>query len=178
MQRIVLQQLVWPAVAGNVAWSFFTLMLVGNGPQRFERLVLLFLLALYLGTEWSHSYNQSHELKKASWLGDAVLASAIAMLAIAAQDGSRKGFWFLLFVFVASAGAHWYGAWTPSNGRRRWTAKHSWFVLNFFAVLIAGLWSSDCNQWGWNLVIAEALVILCWFFARKTSCKWFDSFRD
>ena len=44
--------LFWPAAAGNVFWSFWTVIIDGNWKVTWPTLVFLFLLASYLSVEW------------------------------------------------------------------------------------------------------------------------------
>jgi len=59
------QDLIWPAAAGNVAWSFFT-MAVGEkwlDPGVPARLLVIFLLAIYLGVDWMRTTDTVKTLK-------------------------------------------------------------------------------------------------------------------
>lgn len=179
VQKKVLYQLVWPAVAGNVAWAFFTLLYTEAGAQIYERLALLFLIALYLGMEWTYSVGRKSKNKPLSWIADAVLAVAIVWLAISAENGSSPGIYPLLFVFVTSAASHGVDAWTPLNTTRKLSARKSWLYLNIGAVTIALSGAMvEGNPWGLNLVASLALVVGVWWFARMTTVELFDCFRD
>jgi hypothetical protein len=67
------QDLIWPAAAGNVAWSFFSIA-VGEEwfpPLTRARLTVLLLLAVYLAVDWMRTAETVSTLKRGFWIADA-----------------------------------------------------------------------------------------------------------
>lgn len=166
------QSVIWPAVAGNVAWAFFTVLIqewAQGGAYSWPRLCLLGALAIYLCLDWMHTESIKAELRPWYWVGDVFLATAIAAVAIAAQASVGDGRLLLVGVFAASAGAQLCGAWTRRGVHPyrdgQWMHRLAWLVLNGAAASIAILGGSG-KEWGWNLAGAATLVIVCWGLAK------------
>ena len=80
------QNLIWPAVAGNIAWAFFSLIITKSDTitdiSVYTRLIVLFFLAIYLGEDWLTTEKESEFLKKNYWIGDAFHVMPISIFAI------------------------------------------------------------------------------------------------
>src|SRR4051812_20328811 len=83
--------LLWPAVAGNVLWSFASLamkpVVASDLVPAASRLVLLFLLGFYLSLEWIRNYRSLPiPLTAKFWLFDAIHLLGAVVTALAAYD--------------------------------------------------------------------------------------------
>lgn len=174
------QSVIWPAIAGNVAWALLTVALLefGQNPRSFyyERLALLAIVAAYLFLDWTNTEQIKTHLKRCYWIADALLALAIAALAIAAQAQTGEGWWFLLPVFAVATAGQMANAWVKKDSARSWGKRGWWIGLYVVASCIA-IWGGT-TLWGWHLVIAAALVVIVWTLARFTGLCMVSGFRD
>jgi hypothetical protein len=172
----LLQSVIWPAIAGNVAWAFFTIAVQEytsrySGPF-YERLTLLGILAAYLFLDWTRTQSLKSKLKRFYWVADVFLASTIAGLAIAAQAKQGQGQWYLLPVFIVGAIGNLTDAWVEKGMPGKWTKRFSWLGLYGFATLIMFAIETETEPWGWHLPIAVLLVVIVWALARSRTCDW------
>jgi hypothetical protein len=174
------QSVIWPAVAGNVAWAIFTVAVLefGENPRSFyfERLALLVTVTAYLFLDWTNTEKIKSNLKRYYWVADAPLASAIAALAIAAQARTGEGWWFLVAVFVVAGSGQIANAWVKSDSDRGWNKRRWWIGLYVVASALAIF--GGTTPWGWHLVLAAGVVVIVWALARFTRMKIADGFRD
>ncbi len=170
---------IWPAVAGNVAWAFFSvLVLEGDLSPRsfyFERLGLLAIVAAYLFLDWTHTEKIKERLKRYYWIADMFLAAAIAALAVAAQALKGDGRWFLLAVYLAAVIGHVTDSWVAAGTVRGWGPRLWWVGLYGVASLIAAFGGTG---WGWHLVVSVGLVVLVWILVRYTALSLAACFRQ
>lgn len=169
------QNLIWPAVAGNVAWAFFSIAITENWTDKgvLPRLLSLLLLAIYLCYDWTTTDVEGDNLKKNYWIGDAFHTSAIVIFAIAAQsknlwisidDSWVK--WALVIVFSTSVIGHLCGSWEPSTVKSEnlWSARFKLAGINLlgiiFYIFIPLLIESNSL---WHLPISIIIVLLFWF---------------
>jgi peptidoglycan/LPS O-acetylase OafA/YrhL len=169
------QNLIWPAVAGNVAWAFFSIAIgekwkdIGVAP----RLLSLLLLAIYLCYDWTTTDVVKDRLKHNYWIGDAFHTVTIVVFAISAQskdlwdniDASWTN-WTLIIVYLTTAIGHLTGIWEPEdvNSKRKWKARIilAGFCLIGVVVYIFSPLFFDVNTL-WHLPISIASILIFWF---------------
>src|SRR5688572_33491596 len=103
------QSVIWPAAAGNVAWSFFTVAIErGVNQESAIKLIVLSLLAVYLCADWLQTdfLSGTRNLKPCFWLAEGPLAITIVIFAIATQlkklpDEHVWLAWYLTAVFLS-----------------------------------------------------------------------------
>jgi hypothetical protein len=159
------QDLIWPAAAGNVAWSFFT-MAVGEkwlDPGVPARLLVIFLLAIYLGVDWMRTTDTVKTLKGWFWIADAPHSASVVVFAIATQMNKSWLGGALAAMFVIGVIGHLIGAWEPTG-----TVNNLWRKRLILAVVnAAGLIPLILlPQADWRLPVALGLVLVLWFPAR------------
>lgn len=166
-----LQNVAWPAVAGNVAWSFATLAIdQGINAGTSSRLAVLLVLAVYLSAEWYRSKKVPTATATATglWL-DLIFVICLVWFAIATQaDKGLPGTALLVILFTAGFG-HICGVWPPT-GKGKGNIPHG--VVSLLAA--CGLGSAWCiaGSWNWwNAFAAIFIVLVVWTFVRhgKTS---------
>lgn len=168
----LLQNVVWPAVAGNVAWSFFSVLLTGawSSGDFYARLVALLFGAIYLGADWLYfEWVGNVRSNYAIWF-EGASATLITLFAIAiAQEPARS--WVdlvLVAIFLTSTVGLLFGAW--GNGKNaRAHSTTTLIVLNTIGILWVGLPALG-NWWlGWHVspfltsASGLAVVIVPWF---------------
>ena len=86
MAKRLLQELVWPAAAGNVAWALFTIAIQEPWSQNtVARVLVLIFLAIYLAVEWLRIALLRFEPSILYWIFDGVHILTIVVFAIATQ---------------------------------------------------------------------------------------------
>lgn len=169
------QSVIWPAAAGNVAWSFFTVALEDGVTQAtIPKLAVLGLLSIYLGADWlmTEKLASSRKLRPYFWIADGALAAAIVTFAIATQQMTlpEDHRWLtgsLVFVFAAAAVGHLFGAWEPvghRNMRNRWILA----LANLSGGIVILLRMYVFPGTGtWHLPGAVLMTLICWAIARR-----------
>ena len=77
------QNVVWPAVAGSVAWSFFFVLVEKEPSDLYEgRLGALFAVFIYLAADWCLTEAIFEDINPYYWIADIFLASSISIFAI------------------------------------------------------------------------------------------------
>lgn len=168
------QYVIWPAVAGSVAWSFFTVLVMESShEERFwPKLVALFAIGVYLAFDWVSTESFFGKINPTYWIADAFLAPATAVFAIATEkaiDSWAK--WAIGIAFVGAIIAHLFGAWDlKDEGTPKKTWKDRWkdgwknrialAVINFIGVallLIGGCISHQNSLWVTPISIASVV---------------------
>ncbi|MCI0559460.1 MAG: hypothetical protein MN733_13280 [Nitrososphaera sp.] len=158
--------LIWPACAGNVAWAFFSLALDQNNLSDSDvdaRLMVLFLLAIYLTVNWMRKYDGPKT--GYYWVADACHIITIVVLAIATASPHISVNWLswsLVALFFVSVIAHFTGAWAGQKYHRYKLAGVNGSGLIAIPVL-NWLWPKLVP---WHLPISLALVLLLWAYVR------------
>lgn len=181
MTRDLFFNLFWPAMAGNVAWSFFSL-LVDNGWSGDEsvrpRLVVLGLIAWYMAHEWSRNQERNDDVYPTYWIFDAALLATTVMFALAAEAGHQRLELLLVVILVVIVAGHIIGAWmekerdTDSNEfvdwKKRW--KSTWPMRIALAlanavgfVALCGIPRGGWVQSDWTPAVAVACVLIAWY---------------
>ena len=126
----LIQNVMWPAVAGNVAWAFVTVPVTDGfaGAKHVPvRLTVLGILAVYLFSDWmlTDGLRRGGALRRFSWIGDILTAGAIATFAI--MTATPPGEWAayaLGSVFVVAGLSHISGIWRPKG-----TTWYPWSLI-------------------------------------------------
>lgn len=169
------QNLIWPAVAGNVTWAFFTVAVSEqwNDTGVIPRLLSLILIAVYLCYDWitTEEAGEKKKLKENYWVGDIAHAAAIIVFAISAQSEllwSGAAFqwvnWTLTAVFLAGGLGHLFGAWEPNDiAKNIWPKRLSLMSINFFGIIVYWSLASFIKQESlWQLPASILGVLLLW----------------
>jgi MFS family permease len=124
----VFESVVWPAVAGNVLWSFLTVLFTQTtGWVWFVRAVSLAIIGVYLFGSWRRTRKRPPASGRKYFLVDGVYAALISVFAIStamidqgdAPDHIKSlaiASIALTGMFVTAAVGHWQGYWAPYEG--------------------------------------------------------------
>lgn len=163
-----LRQLAWPAVAGNVAWSFATLTISPNCDARADcskedilsRLGVLLVLAVYLSAEWYFSKDSKSKDSKNTpaglWL-DLLFVVCIVWFAIATQAGHGLPGVALLVILVVAGVGHICGVWPPA-GSDMSHMLHGLVSLAAACSLGTVWWAN--GLWSWNVALIDIVIVL------------------
>lgn len=165
------QNLIWPAIAGNVLWGFFSVVLNEKISDSgvIERTAALLVLFIYLAYDWIETSRVITKLKEMYWIGDAFHACAIITFAIAAQSKSIYLNEFLSSVFVIAALFHLIGIWEPKQGfAPSWTDRLILAGINITGIAIIYLFP---QLLAWNLAVSILCVTILWIITRKKIYK-------
>lgn len=175
----LLQGLIWPAVAGNVVWAFFTVAigkwnkLANCDSLVIAQLVALVSLGVYLAADWWYTNDMKEKneknkdiMKRCCWPFDAFLAIAIAVSAIAlSQDvvAIQLAKCTVGLAFITTAIGHCCGAWEVKETIEDENCKHNrrWLAgINFSGFLILLILSLIFQKTIlWPLSIAILVVV-------------------
>ena len=162
MKRLF-HNVVWPAVAGNVAWAFFTVLEEAKWCDQafWIRLASLMAVGVYLAADWCNTDAVFSEINPKYWVADAFLAPALAVFAIATQAHNSWSAYAIAFAFAAAIVGHRFGAWdkaskAPSPMRKRYTLAG----INASGLVILG--AGAClgpPYMAWSIPVAITLVV-------------------
>ena len=163
--------MIWPAVAGNVAWAFLTVAIQERAQADrayFVRLAVLLLVAAYLGLDWMRTQLLSPQLKKYYWIGDAFVATAIATFAIGTQLKVEWIEWSLITVFVSAAVGHVCGCWEVI-GAPNYSDRFIFAGLNALGIfpILVNLFGTRLDPYSFHLFLSPLLVVVFWIL-----CRW------
>lgn len=125
-----LDKLAWPAVAGNVSWSFVSLILGGCSLEVIPRALSLLVFSIYPFAEWyrteirAKKKNSGSSVKSLGLYLDALLAILVVWFAIATQNGNFSSAYALIGFLGVVAIGHGLGAWPPA-GKGQGNAKQA-----------------------------------------------------
>lgn len=162
-----LKDVAWPALAGNVAWAFFTLAI--DPPCRENitpRLGALLFLALYLTAEWYRSSKTDTTLL-GLWL-DLFLVFCFVWFAIATQANAGSANLALLLILLAVGIGHCCGAWPPfkkDNANRFFGLTCLSMTALMFVSAVFGFLSP------WIAFIVIIIVLITWKYFRGSETK-------
>lgn len=159
-----LKEVAWPAMAGNVAWSFATVSIEeGINLCTAPRLGVLFVLAIYLFAEWYRI--EKTATTPTSLAYDLVFVICVIWFAIATQ--ANKGMPELALVLILSGVGigHIWGVWPPAG-------KNMGNILHGSVSLLAamGLAASLClapSLSQWIALLALLVVLVVWGVVRR-----------
>jgi hypothetical protein len=159
-----LKDVAYPAVAGNVAWSFATLAIKSDTHADIPaRLGVLLVRAVYLSAEWYRSLDARNTIRGLRL--DLLFVICIVWFAIATEaDKGLPGFALLVILAVAGVG-HLCGFWPPSE-KGDGNIPHGWVCL-VAAIVLGGAWWKN-GTWNWWLALVAIMVVLVvWAFVRR-----------
>ena len=164
-----MNNLAWPAVAGNVTWSFASLAIVhGINHDTAPRLAVLFVLAFYLAAEWYRSSNilpKNGTASTTSLFLDFIFVICIIWFAIGTYENMGSPAVALLIILTGIGVGHLFGLWKPA-GVGKGNKAHGWVSLAASATLgatwfVTGLWNT------WIAFIAISIVLIVWAMYRR-----------
>lgn len=176
-KKDLLHNLIWPAVAGNVAWAFFTVLITevlvtkeNIAPLIFGRLAALLLLSVYLiivyirseaGT--GHTFDMLH-------------AVSIILCAISFQSPNVSSLLmttFLIALFIIAALGHWTGRWIPNTVKQKIRLKKFKVgLINFIGAVLCGLLTMCFkDEENYNLSISMGVILILWLIFRNKIYK-------
>ncbi|MGQ7814285.1 hypothetical protein [Metapseudomonas furukawaii] len=149
--KSLFEAVFWPAAAGNVFWSFCTLILDSNAaplfPDVISRLLVLALLACYMSIEWVRNYQEFPPVVPWTfWLFDWLHVLTVVFVALAASIRPELLFPTAFFYFAITALGHITDAWEAAETRRCDRIVLCCINLIGLVVLIVGI-SQDAEHW-------------------------------
>lgn len=115
---------IWPAVAGNILWSFLTVMITEAPSHEMGwRAASLFLAGVYLMIAWARGRSRNRKNPNFGYyLADTAYAVLLAGFAIASSASASRypdlGVTLLGVMFVVAALGHFFKTWNPN--RKAW----------------------------------------------------------
>lgn len=167
--------LLWPAAAGNVAWTFVYLA-VDKGitaPVR-PQLAVLGLLGVYLGYEWWRANDRS-DVWWTYWLLDGLFIGAVVVFAIATYLAHPVQEGALSFILGVAVTGHLVGAWMDKQKKsfkERWVAtwrsRAKLALANGSGLLLLVLPVCFCiGQHSYELPLVMGVVLVLWYVCRR-----------
>jgi hypothetical protein len=168
--------LIWPAIAGNIAWSFFSVLLDPlpdfRAPvdwQTVGRLVMLAFLAIYLMMAWDPD-EPVHRRTPSYYIMDGLCAVGFAVLAVATPRDKTPALTYelwlnfaLIGIFVIIGIGHLAKVWRPcaNDDCRQYLG-----MANLFGAIIVG--TSFCKDLEPYVLrpIAIGMVVTVWRWHR------------
>ena len=156
--------LAWPAVAGNVAWAFITVIITPSLVPPAEwpaRTAVLLLLAVYLGGDWIRVRDEPG--RPWYWFWDALHLISISTFAISTvtMNPQNRLAGVLIIVFLLTAAGHASGGFTPDR-KARWYyagANASGAVIALYSVFRR-------PESAWPLPASVLFVLVVWLSFR------------
>lgn len=163
--------LVWPAAAGNVLWTFLSLLLdpaTQDDSPRKSQLAALSVLSLYLLFNWTWRAPQNFPRLRVLAF-DLAHVMSICFCAIAVYYNSPWAEYSLLMVFFIAGSMHLAKASQNSSGSTALRLKFACANALGILIIIAGcLTTGGPNPWLWSLAMAAAL--LAWIYLKVVQC--------
>lgn len=158
-----LPNVAYPAVAGNVAWSFATLAIDhGINCETVPRLGVLLVLAIYFSAEWYRSKGIA-TTKAGQWL-DLIFVICIVWFAIATQADNGLPGAALIIILVLVGFGHLFRFWPP-NGAGKGNIPHG--ATSLVAGIILGVsWFLTASWNHWIELLAIVIVLGVWAHVR------------
>ena len=173
----LLKELIWPAAAGNVAWTFFSVLLTILQPNTeeapFARLIAILLLACYLGIVYLMPCEEAKDdSKQTRSIFDILHSLTIIFCAISFQlnfDAIFYNICLSIFWGIAALG-HLAGAWIPDSIAEPKFRKQ--ILMSLISIIGLGLcWTFSFIQNDWNLVISLFIGLILWVLLRHCIYK-------
>lgn len=152
----IFQNLLWPAAAGNVAWSFFTLAIDKDWSSGdvAARLFALFLLAIYLGVSWT-IFDDKKNHDPFYWIMDGAHLITVVTFSIATQLGKDWLSISLLVLFSVTAFGHLCGAWHNKHNLKL-------SLTSFLGIVVVCGSTYIGIEEPYNLSLSIFLVLIAW----------------
>ena len=174
----LVHNVIWPAVAGNVLWSFLQVVADPNitGPTLWPRLASLLLIGVYLSIDWVITHNKRDHINEKYGRFDMFLAASIATFAIATQFGTWWAPFALAMVFGVAVVGNWLGAWDLRDRASSCKARRAFTGINALGLIGLGLLIlMDPNEWYalWLTPVAILVVVVLYLCLReKITTRW------
>jgi amino acid permease len=185
----VIETVVWPAAAGNVAWALLSLLLQAESSRVWwcgQALSIAFLvvltaylfLACYRGLPTSDG---SRAPKPLGVIFDVFLAANVALLAISISNGAptlwgdaRPDQWLVIGVFCIAFIGHATFSWVAAQGehKRREEENISLALSIVYLAAISAFVFFALHACRVGTVLTFALTILLWVLLRGRFVKW------
>lgn len=165
----IYQDLVWPALAGNIIWSVFSI-LVENVDNLLPAL-FRFLALIVLGVYVTYTYKKYDEGKGHPF--DYFHAAAIIAFAIAVQANSGLMEWFISVLFGSAALGHWFGPW-GNDCLVKYKAMRHTLVGGIFLIGIVLFFiipDSICSLPNAKIFLSILSVLILWAWLRNRIYK-------
>jgi hypothetical protein len=171
---MLFESVFWPAAAGNVFWSFASLLIEQkvqlSHPSSWGAGLLLLLLSLYLSVEWLRNYTRiPADVALSFWFFDWIHICAVVAVALSA---SLKPTWLPVasaaFFFVTAVG-HFFGVWKTSDSTECGHVTSA--VINVIGAPIAFAGILYAPMHAWLPTIAFVVVLALWSAHRWGSLK-------
>lgn len=166
-RRPLLFELFWPATAGNVAWSFYTVLVKGWGhlsAQDMSSLLVLALLSLYLAFNWLRA--REHDVGAWYFWADFMHTATIILFSIALTEGKRWAPFALAAIFGVTVVGHWTNAWKsarPENAPRLPLGLANAVGI---AVLVGFYCGVHADHQHWMMPASVTAVLASWLLVR------------
>ena len=162
MQKLF-QNVIWPAIAGSVAWAFFTVLVEADWLDYafWARLLALFAVSVYLAVNWYKTELASGTINSSYWIADAFLAPLTALFAIATHAKSTWGPYAIALAFVAAIVGHLCGAWdTSPPGTSPLGQRIKLALINASGLLVLAIGTALAPQYRvYSAPVAIAMVV-------------------
>jgi hypothetical protein len=166
-QRILFD-LFWPATAGNVAWSFYTVLVQGSGSSLatyLSALMVLALMSLYLAANWLRT--AEHDVDAGYFWGDAAHTGTIIFFSIALTMGKPWAPLALAAMFAVTVLGHVSNAWQAARPRN----APAWPLAcaNALGLVVLGgfWWLAPESHRHWMMPASLAAVLAAWLGVRS-----------
>lgn len=158
------QNLLWPAVTGNVAWSFVSLLVTEDWSLSSvqARLAALLLLTVYLCADWLRTKGVSN-VNRSYWFANGLHLGAIVVFAIAAQADRHWLAIPLAIVLLVTVVGHLTGAWEEKGSTNR-PMRRALALCNALGLLVLCWVGVPTLGQGltWTLSLAMLVVLIPW----------------
>src|SRR5258705_1440010 len=162
MKRLF-QNVIWPAIAGSVAWAFFTVLVDARWSDYvfWAKLLALLAVAVYLAVDWYRTDLVCKTINSFYWIADAFLAPLIALFAAATFAQSVWAPYAIALAFVAAIVGHLFGAWDESRPpASAWDQRIKLAAINALGLVVLGIGSRLARPYrDFSAPVAIALVV-------------------
>jgi hypothetical protein len=163
--KALFESVFWPAAAGNVFWSFASLLVENKVqltvPSTWGSGVLLLLLSLYLSVEWLRNYSRiPDDVALSFWAFDWLHICAVVAVALsAALKPSLLPATSAVFFAITAVG-HFAGVWKQTETAKCGHVTSAVINIVGAPIALSGL-ALPCIS-SWSPAIAFATVLALW----------------
>lgn len=163
----LLFELFWPATAGNVAWSFYTVLVKGwhdISAEYISSLLVLALLSLYLASNWLRA--REHDVGAWYFWADFMHTATIILFSIALTEDKPWAPLVLVAMFSVTVVGHMTNAWKSARpeGAPWWPLALANAVG--IAVLFGFYRCVHVDDRHWMMPASVAAVLAFWLLVR------------